>query len=51
MGVKRSQGWLVTFRKLAIRYDRQAATVLALLHLACAVICFRFLARAEATQQ
>jgi hypothetical protein len=39
---------VVAFRKLAIRYDRHAASVLALLHLACALICLRFLAHAEA---
>jgi transposase len=46
--VERTQAWLVAFRKLAIRYDRHAASVLALLHLACALICLRFLAHAEA---
>ena len=33
--VERTQGWIVAFRKLAIRFDRQAASVLAFLHLAC----------------
>jgi transposase len=46
--VERTQAWLVAFRKLAIRYDRQAASVLAFLHLACALICLRYLAHAEA---
>ncbi len=46
--VERTQAWVVTFRKLAIRYDRHAASALAFLHLACTVICLRFLARAEA---
>jgi len=46
--VERTQAWLVTSRRLAIRYDRQAASVLAFLHLACALICLRFLAHAEA---
>jgi hypothetical protein len=32
---------------LATRFDRQAASVLAFLHLACALICVRFLGRAE----
>ena len=32
---------------LAVRYDRLATTVLGLLHLACALICVRFLRRAE----
>ncbi|HEX2184092.1 MAG TPA: IS5 family transposase [Chloroflexota bacterium] len=45
--VERSLAWLVAFRKLAIRFDRQAASVLAFLHLACALICLRYLAHAE----
>ena len=46
--VERSIGWLLAYRRLAVRYDRQATTVLGLLHLACALICVRFLRRAEA---
>jgi transposase len=46
--VERTHAWVVAFRKLAVRYDRQAATVWAFLHLACALICLRFLAHAEA---
>ena len=46
--VERTQAWLVTFRRLAVRYDRQAVSVLAFLHLACALICLRYLAHAEA---
>jgi transposase len=46
--VERTQAWLVTFRRLAIRYDREAASVLAFLYLACALICLRYLARAQA---
>ena len=46
--IERSQAWMVAFRKLAVRYDRQAVTVLASLHLACTLICLRFLAHAEA---
>ncbi len=38
----------MAFRRLALRYDRQAASVLAFLHLACAMICLRYLAHAEA---
>jgi len=45
--VERTQAWIVSFRKLAVRFDRHAASVLAFLHLACAVICLRFLHRAE----
>jgi transposase len=46
--VERTQAWVLAFRKLAIRYDRHAATVSALLHLACALICLRYLDHAEA---
>jgi transposase len=46
--VERTQAWIVAFRKLAIRYDRHAASVLAFLHLACALICLRYLEHAEA---
>ena len=45
--VERTQAWVVAFRKLAVRYDRHAATVWAFLHLACTLICLRFLAHAE----
>jgi transposase len=47
--VERSLAWLLAYRKLAVRYDRQAASVLAFLHLACALICLRYLAHAEAS--
>jgi transposase len=46
--VERAIAWLVAFRRLATRYDRHAASVLAWLHLACALICLRFLQHAEA---
>ena len=49
--VERSLAWVVAFRKLTVRYDRHAATVLAFLHLACALICLRYLAHAEAEAQ
>ena len=39
--------WLLAYRRLAVRYDRQATTVLGLLRLACSLICVRFLQRAE----
>jgi transposase len=45
--VERTQAWLVAFRKLTIRYDRHAASVVAFLHLACTLICLRFLDHAE----
>jgi transposase len=47
--VERTQAWVVAFRKLGVRYDRHAATVQAFLHLACALVCLRFLAHAETT--
>ena len=34
----------IAYRRLATRFDRQAASVLAFLHLACTLICLRFLA-------
>ena len=46
--VERTQAWIVAFRKLAVRYDRDSATVVAFLSLACALIGLRFLAHAEA---
>jgi hypothetical protein len=46
--VKRTLAWVLAFRRLTVRYDRHAASVLAFLHLACTRICLRFLRRAEA---
>ena len=45
--VERTIAWLLAFRRLTVRYERHAASVLAFLHLACALICLRFLQRAE----
>ena len=45
--VERTQAWAVTLRKLAVRYDRHAATVWAFLHLACALICVRCLTQVD----
>ncbi|MBI3964981.1 MAG: hypothetical protein HY329_05030, partial [Chloroflexi bacterium] len=45
---ERTQAWVVNFRKLTVRSDRHAASVLAFLHFAGTLICLRFLARAEA---
>jgi hypothetical protein len=33
---------MLAYRRLALRFDRQAASMLAFLHLACALICLRF---------
>ncbi len=46
--VERTNAWLLAFRRLTVRYERHATAVLAFLHLACALICLRFLRRAEA---
>ena len=40
--VERTNAWMLAYRRLALRFDRQAASMLALLHLACALICLRF---------
>jgi len=42
----RGTGWVI--RRLTVRYERHLASVVAFLHLACALICLRFLRRAEA---
>jgi transposase len=39
--VERTISWLLAFRRLALRYDRTAATITALATLACALICYR----------
>ena len=48
--VERTIAWLLTHRRLGIRYDRQATTVLGLLHLACSLIAVRFLQRADRSE-
>jgi transposase len=48
--VERAFAWLLAYRRLAIRYDRHAASVLAFLHLACALICLRYIQHAQATE-
>ncbi len=39
--VERTIAWLLSFRRLALRYDRSADTISALLTLACTLICHR----------
>ncbi len=39
--VERTVAWLLSFRRLALRYDRTATTVTALATLACTLICHR----------
>ena len=43
--VERTISWLLAFRRLAIRYDRSAATITAVVTLAVTVICARRLLR------
>ena len=45
--VERTISWLLAFRRLAIRYDRSAATITALATLAITVICARRLPRKD----
>jgi transposase len=41
--VERSLAWLLGCRRLGVRYERRAGLLRGLLHLACALICVRFL--------
>ena len=41
--------WVLAFRRLTVRAERHAASVLAFLRLACALSCRRFLRQAEAS--
>ena len=45
--VERAQAWLLGCRRLGVRYERRADILLGLLHLACALICVRFLGRGD----
>ena len=38
-----SLAWLLGFRRLGVRYERRAEILEGLLHLACSLICIRFL--------
>ena len=42
--VERSLAWLLGCRRLGVRYERRADLLQGLLHLACALICIKFLA-------
>ncbi len=46
--VERTLAWVLAFRRLTVRYDRHAASVLAFLHLACTLICLHSSARPRA---
>ncbi len=41
--VERSLSWLLGCRRLGVRYERRADLLQGLLHLACALVCLRFL--------
>ena len=41
--VERTFAWLLGFRRLGVRYERRADLIQALLHLACSLICLKFL--------
>lgn len=43
--VERTHAWFAGFGKLRIRFERQLGTHLALLQLACSIICLRFVER------
>ena len=45
--VERSLAWLLGCRRLGVRYERRADLLQGLLHLACSLICIRFLSPAE----
>ena len=45
--VERSLSWLLGCRRLGVRYERRADLLLGLLHLACALVCLRFLGPAS----
>jgi putative transposase len=39
--VERAHSWMNRYRRLLVRWEKQAASYLAMVHLACASICFR----------
>jgi transposase len=45
--VERTLSWLLGCRRLGVRYERRAELLEGLLHLACALICCRFLSPAD----
>jgi transposase len=47
--VERSLAWLLGCRRLGVRYERRSDLLLGLLHLACSLICVRFLGPVEGT--
>jgi transposase len=45
--VERTLAWLLGCRRLGVRYERRSDLLLGLLHLACSLICVRFLSPVE----
>ena len=45
--VERTLSWLLGCRRLGVRYERRAELLEGLLHLACALICYRFRSPAD----
>ena len=45
--VERSLAWLVGHRRLQVRYEQRADILLGFLHLACALICLKYLNRTQ----
>ncbi len=45
--VERTLAWLARFRRLAVRYERQADIHEAFLHLGCSLICLNYLGKAH----
>jgi hypothetical protein len=45
--VERSLAWLVSHRRLGVRYERRADMLQAFLHLACTLVCLRVLQHAH----
>jgi transposase len=45
--VERTFAWLLGCRRLGVRYERRADLLQGLLHLACALLCLKFLAPAD----
>jgi hypothetical protein len=41
--VERTLSWLLGCRRLGVRYERRADLLRGLLHLACALVCLKFL--------
>jgi putative transposase len=49
--VERTHAWMNRFRRLLIRWEKKVENYLAMLHFACAFICFRAVGRDNQTQR